>query len=391
MTQLSQSLILGFLLTLICVPPLHAQTATSALATATDTVAANPTLAGQAPDEATKKITGLVHAGKYAEAQQLTAGLLIAYPNDQRLIKAKAVIDGLLSSASQGNAIPGNTHPVQPVATANAIPLTGMDKVEYNSLIELARQAQQTTDLEQQKTLLQQFMDQSGVFLQKHPDQTLLWQLRAASALSVDDLMAGCEAGQKLLAAGAADSSDPNLQQLLSKLNLKGWLGAAGAEKARTQAELTKQYSWMLGTWSGTYTDANWTHCAWWKGKCVQMKRGSTQYNTNEEVHFPKSAPVIEIYTVGNADVSPSSSGFKNEGPSYRGTLLDSGEIRWEFAHRTWEDSGWSPWAWIPVISCEVDEHEKTMTMVILSWNNDRDKNASHPETHFFTKSHGTH
>jgi hypothetical protein len=90
------------------------------------------------------------------------------------------------------------------------VKLTGMDKVEYNSLIELARQAQQqTADLEQQKASLKQFMDRSNTFLQKYPDQMLLWQLRAASALSLDDVKAGYEAGQKLLLAGAADSTDP--------------------------------------------------------------------------------------------------------------------------------------------------------------------------------------
>ena len=74
MKQLRKPFILGLLLVLICLAPLHAQTST------------------QAPDDATKKISDLVHAGKYADAQQLTNGLLIAYPNDQRLIKAKGII-----------------------------------------------------------------------------------------------------------------------------------------------------------------------------------------------------------------------------------------------------------------------------------------------------------
>ena len=60
--------------------------------------------------------------------------------------------------------------------------MTGIDLSHY--LIELARQAQASTDLDQQNALLKQFMDQSKVFLQQHPDQMLLWQLRAASAIS---------------------------------------------------------------------------------------------------------------------------------------------------------------------------------------------------------------
>src|SRR5208282_4047872 len=88
----------------------------------------------------------------------------------------------------------------------------------------LARQAQQTTDLPEQKVLLQKFMDQSSPFLQKHPNEMLLWELRAETAMSLSDLFAGYDAGQKLLALGAADSNDPNLQSLLAKLKNRGWL-----------------------------------------------------------------------------------------------------------------------------------------------------------------------
>jgi hypothetical protein len=228
--------LLGFLLALIVLPPFEAQTPGNPPAdTNANAKAANPTSAGQAPDELTKKISELVHAGKYTEAQQLNTGLLLAYPEDQRLIKAKALLETLLAATPGSNQPTNNGASAQPVTNTNAVKFTGMDKVEYNSLIELARQAQQITDLEQQKASLKQFMDRSSAFLHKYPDQMLLWQLRAASALSLDDLMAGYEAGQKLLAAGAADSNDPNLQQLLSRLNLKGWLDKQKVEDERKQ------------------------------------------------------------------------------------------------------------------------------------------------------------
>jgi hypothetical protein len=196
-----------------------------------DTQAAptNITPAGQAPDEVMKKLSDLIRAGKYTEAQQLTTGLLMAYPNDQRLIKAKALLDKALASSSESAEPATSSHPLtngashEPINT-NSEQLTGMDKVDYNALIELARQAQQTTDLEQQKASLCQFMEQSSPFLHKHPNETLLWQLRAASAISLNQPMAGFEAGQQLLAAGGADSSDADLQRLLAQLRNKGWL-----------------------------------------------------------------------------------------------------------------------------------------------------------------------
>jgi hypothetical protein len=222
-----------FFLVLTSFPPVQAQTAANVPGGSNATATPAPT--ARAPDEMTKKIAELVHAGKYPEAQQLTTGLLVAYPNDQRLIKAKALIEKLLSPAGSASATPSSSQPARPALNASAAQLSGMDKVEYNSLIELARQAQQTTDLEQQNALLKQFMDKSHAFLLKHPDQMLLWQLRAASAISLNDPMAGYEAGQKLIAAGAADSGDPNLQRLLAQLNSKGWLDKQKAEEAKEQ------------------------------------------------------------------------------------------------------------------------------------------------------------
>jgi hypothetical protein len=249
MRKTLKPLLLGFVLALIVHPPIYAQTTIGASA------AANPTPTGQAPDEVMKKLSDLVHAGKYLEAQQLTTGLLLAYPDDQRLIKAKALLDESLVAASP-KAIPSpdpsasDSVPTPATGTA-ATQLTGMDKVDYNALIELARQAQQNTDLEAQKASLNQFMHQSISFLQKHPDQMLLWTLRAASAISLNDPIAGYEAGQKLLAAGAADSNEPSLQKLLAELRNKGWLDKQGAENAQ-------EYVWLrslnlrlaYGAWS---------------------------------------------------------------------------------------------------------------------------------------------
>ena len=86
--------------------------------------------AGQAPDVVTQKLSALIHAGKYAEAQQLTVGLLAAYPDDQRLIKAKGLLDKLLApSASATNSQPENSVSTPP-STAPSEQLTGMDKID---------------------------------------------------------------------------------------------------------------------------------------------------------------------------------------------------------------------------------------------------------------------
>ncbi len=168
----------------------------------------------------TKKITDLVNSGKYAEAQQLTTGLLVAYPDDQRLIKTKALLERALATPSG----PGPTSGSPLTANGSTTQLTGEDKLDYNAMIELARQSQQSSDPDEQSKLLKQFMEQSAEFLKQHPEQMLLWQLRAAAAIGLVEPRDGFDAGQRLLAGGAMDSNDPALQQLLAKLKLMGWM-----------------------------------------------------------------------------------------------------------------------------------------------------------------------
>jgi hypothetical protein len=260
----------------------------------------------------------------------LTTGLLVAYPNDQRLIKAKALIEKLLAPAGSANTGPSSSQPTNAVAPAqpklntSAESLTGMEKIDYNALVELARQAQQTTDLQQQNKLLQQFMDQSSPFLQKHPDQTLLWQLRAASAISLNDPTAGYAAGQKLLAAGVADSNDPALQRLLGQLKNKGWLD-------KQEAERQSNYVWILGTWtfSSSRTD----------------KHGNVVTTGGHIIEF--SGPSSDSYIEGYTPIL-----------NIRINTPDSGAIRCEHmaAGRVWKPA-----------SCQAGDQNRSMRIVFTA------------------------
>lgn len=289
--------------------------------------AINPGLEGQAPDEMTRKITVLVHEGKYAEAQKLTDGLLIAYPNDQRLIKAKALIERMLAPVSSTVAAP-----IAGSMSSNAEQLSGMDKVDYNALIVLARQAQQTSDLPEQKKLLNQFMDQSNLFLQKHSGQMLVWQLRAASAISLNQPVEGYEAGQALIAAGAADSNDPALENLIGLLKNKGWLDMREAE---VQAKRKRDYVSILGTWR--YHLSTTDH------------KGHEIAHADWTLEFSKSDSALEGYVT-------KSNGKRESMPWLRGTILDSGEITWE---RHW-GSSWKP------VSVDLDRDRGAMKVVFV-------------------------
>jgi hypothetical protein len=320
----------------------------------------------------------------------LTAGLLLAYPDDQRLVKAKALLDkspaaaGTASAAPSGNQQANDAVSTPPVASMSAGQFTGMDKVEYNTLIELAREAQQGTGLEQQKASLNQFMDKSRAFLQKHPDQMLLWQLRAASAISLNDPMAAYEAGQKLIATGAADSNDPNLQRLLAQLNSKGWLD-------KQEAEDDNKYGGVLGTW---------------KVSCSRID-GAPDQDGNTEVFVKSDSGNIEGHFMFK------SAGHRNPRPNMRGNPHTSGDMSWEmYLHQKNdmdgkfldpEDPGGRyfvvnglpgkqlyPSGWQPPISYVLSDDKRTMTMTFSRQTPNMKRDSSyiseHPVTWTFEK-----
>jgi hypothetical protein len=348
MRKMSTSFIHGAIFALSCIA-LQAQT--PATTPVGSNAAVTPSPAGQAPDEATKKITDLFHAGKYLEAEKLTEGLLIAYPEDQRLIKAKALIASALEQGGASGAAPSSS---RPAAHSDVEPLTGMDRVEYNSLVELAKQAQQDSDLGQQEESLRGFMDKSAAFLQKHPSQMLLWQFRVAAAIILDDPMAGYEAGQKLLAAGAADSDDPNLQHLLAQLNNKGWLdkqdAAMQADRVWRDAKKQIDFDWILGTWGAlfSYDDL----------KALP----DTSVASHITVTFSRSGSVIEGHSFYDGVKDPR---FASDlvGSEYKGIILHSGEIHWEWTQ------GPSFTEWMPAISFQSREGNRQMTIVFSSSN----------------------
>ncbi len=410
MSTICKVLMRGLILSLTCLP-LCAQTSPSSPGSASaDT---NPSPAGQAPDEATKKVTELVHAGEYAEAQKLTGGLLIAYPDDQRLLKAKALIDKLLVSAGSKSAVAATNPAPQPQTDVNADRLTGMDKVDYNALIVLARQAQQTADLDEQKRLLSQFLEQSASFLQKHSDRILLWQLRATAAISLNEPTIAYQTGQQLLARGAADSNDPGLQILLGQLKNKGWLDS----RKVALDERKKRFAWLLGTWN-----VNWK---WWWG----------DVNSRDREVFIATESGIEGYLL-------SADGARNSEPDFKATILDSGDLKWEsylppddtgemyvfrsistgfslvcklvigrrsdpngyFGNHRFDhgllyvnDTGakpFYPFGWQPVISSEYDRDKHLMTIVVQPQEPDPELKAKflkkYPVTLLFSRSGGS-
>ena len=170
---------------------------------------------------------------------------------------------------------------------------------------------------------------QSAPFLQKHPDQMLLWQFRVVSAISLDEPMKGYKAGQRLIAAGAADSTDPALQQLLGQLKNKGWLDKA-------DATIRAKIDFPFRTWDLS-------------SDCTNPQGELIAHGKRSIVTVPKSGSLIEINEV---------SGDIVEGlfPYLRATVDDTGGLRWE---------GYTYYGWTPARSYEIDIQDNTITIIV--------------------------
>jgi len=127
-----------------------------------------------------------------------------------------------------------------------------MDKVEYNTLIELAREAQQGTGLEQQRASLNQFMDKRPfVLAEASGPRYFSGSFARHRPISLNDPMAAYEAGQKLIATGAADSNDPNMQRLFSGNSIARAGSISTKRGCRKASEMRMA---VLGTWTIHYT-----------------------------------------------------------------------------------------------------------------------------------------
>jgi hypothetical protein len=241
--------------------------------------------------------------------------------------------------------------------------------VDYNALLALARQAQKTTDLDEQKRLLQRFMDERGLFLRKyveynnlvelgkqvqqiagpeeqselrrqfsrdrdyivkkHPEQMLLWQISGAAALSLNEPLEGFRAGQWLLAFGAADSNDSGLQSLLSELKNKGWLDRQQA----VAAAVAEKYR---GVWYNSVTARDGRNEASLRKGCSQEEIDGKKCNQffRLDANHKLAPETFEISGDGTIKVSIDLSRGECDGDVYgigQGSRFQ--DVRWEVRH----------------------------------------------------------
>ncbi len=134
-------------------------------------------------------------------------------------------------------------------------------RLELETLLGMSAEAKSATDLQQKRKILIDFMDRSSPFLETHPEVRELWMHRGVAALALNRPHAGWEAGQKLLALGALESSNEQERGVLAKLNRQNWLG----KEPPTTSGATAGQSWenSLGMKFVPVADLGVLFCVW--------------------------------------------------------------------------------------------------------------------------------
>lgn len=164
--------------------------------------------AAELADSWRREIETLVQGEKYDEALRSVDALLKQYPDDSTLQRYRVSLAKL----------------VKPASSAASEALSGRDRLELDTLLVIASDAESISEAATREKQLAEFLERSSDFVKRHPGQFQVWLLRAAAALELDRSQAGWESGQRLIALGALESEDGKVRQIMARLNLKKWL-----------------------------------------------------------------------------------------------------------------------------------------------------------------------
>ncbi len=186
------------------------------------------------------------------------------------------------------------------------------------------------------------------------------------------------------------------VRHLLAQLKNKGWLDKQAAE----EEERVTKYDSALGTWSVAWSYSWDEHVRAFSNSPDNqirfMRATGADHGSASNEQFVRSGSVIEGYNMYG--------GVRSSGPDLRGTILASGEIRWEryFSSacggngggypvrldRAFLSSTCYPSGWQPALSFALVD-DKSMTMAIPSQHLNSTKNnetSKYAVTLSFTK-----
>jgi formylglycine-generating enzyme required for sulfatase activity len=163
-------------------------------------------------------IAGVVahQQGADADARPLIEKALALAPEEK-----KPKIQKFLDTLGSANIASAAAAPAAAPAPAGPPPLDATAQRKLDALLLIPQEADAATSPDDRQALLNEFMEKSAAFAQAHPEQTVLWVLRAAAAIELDDKQSGRAAARRLL---TVTNPDEKTRKVLAMLERKDWL-----------------------------------------------------------------------------------------------------------------------------------------------------------------------
>src|SRR5581483_5266992 len=170
----------------------------------------------------------LSRSSRQAEAIEAftTASKLAPVTDSQVIAQVSNVVFGAGNAGPPKVVVPNVARPPGQRQATDDSSLSRADLRQYDILFVILDEASEAKSELDRAKRLKEFLDQSGPFLNEHPNLLALWAMRASAALELGARHVTWQAGQNLIALGAADSKSPTIRKLLARLDRKGWLTA---------------------------------------------------------------------------------------------------------------------------------------------------------------------
>ncbi len=215
-----------------------------------------PTVHAQPTPAQLDRIVALVESGELTEAKIRVETLLEVYPDDPQLKQMSTLLAQQLKNTPKPptnpaldrirSALSAPPSSVEPLPEA----LSATDRLEIETLLQGAQLALQTSDssarADKLKNLLARAVPDTAR-ISMRSDWLPYWQTRAVAALELKDWKQGWQAGQALLRLKALESETPSLRQVMTTLNVEGWL-QKNPQVIETAA-MSKRWQPWLGAW----------------------------------------------------------------------------------------------------------------------------------------------
>lgn len=182
-----------------------------------------------APEAELSRVDALTNERRYVEALAEVDALLGRQPDDPTLRAYRILLARLEKLGSTTN--PPPVAPTRPLSAREQLDLKTLRTIQAD----LADARQDPSRESDAKRFATELLARSDLLRTRLADEVDLWAARADAAMLLGREDEGVAAAQRLVALGAVDAGDASFEEILVRLNRRGWLPATAGNAPATR------------------------------------------------------------------------------------------------------------------------------------------------------------